>query len=335
MTLIFKILKIVILTAIIVYAFMWAFSFNQYDTELGISYSPGYAQYLGLNSNETFDAILSDLHPSTIRLAAPWRIVEPENGVYDFTEIDSMIRKAGASGAKVVLTVGQKVPRWPECFIPSWAAALGRDEKKAMLMKYVEKTIRRYKDNPTIELWQAENEPFINFPFGECDAYERSFVEDEIALIRKLDPSRQIVVTDSGEVSTYQHASSAGDILGTTLYRTVRVSGAWVLRYDWLPPAYYKMRARLWGNDEQHFFVSELQAEPWFEGDIPKDKAALANDKTFNPERFVSNVEYAKKAGASRTYLWGAEWWYFMKTKQGDARYWDVAKDLFKHKSEK
>ena len=324
------ILKVFALLAIIAYSFLWVFSFKTYDMTLGISYSPDYARYLGIDHREIFDAILNDLHPASIRLAAPWSKVESSQGAFDFSEIDDMIAKAGAAGSKVVLTVGQKVPRWPECYIPSWAAELGTGEKKVAVLNYMEKTVSHYKNNPTVELWQVENEPFINFPFGECEAYERSFVPEEIALVKKLDPSRQIVVTDSGEISTYHEAAMSGDILGSTLYRTVRVGGDWVFRYDWLPPAYYKMRAQLWGKDPAHFFISELQSEPWFEGDIPKDREILAKDKTFDPKRFTGNVEYARKTGASRTYLWGVEWWYYMKVKIGDDRYWDTAKEVFR-----
>ncbi len=314
---------------VVVYALMWIGSLKTYPTDFGISFSPEYARSLGLDAQETFDAILEDLKPTTVRLAVPWNKVEPEQGVFDYAEVDRLLEKAGTAGSKVVLTVGQKVPRWPECYIPTWAAALPKEEQEQQLLNYVATTINRYKDNPAIELWQAENEAFINFPFGECDAFDRDSVTKEIALIRQLDPTRQIVTTDSGELSTYRVASREGDILGTTLYRTTRVSGGFIVRYDWLPPAFYKLKARLWGNDYEHFFVSELQAEPWFEGGMPSTLEGFMKEKTFSPERFRENIAYAHRVGASRVYLWGAEWWYFMKTKIGDSRYWEVAEELF------
>jgi len=30
-------------------------------------------------------------------------------------------------------------------------------------------------------------------------------------------------------------------------------------------------------------------------------------------------------------YLWGVEWWQFMRTQHDDARYWDIAKETMTH----
>jgi len=107
-----NLIRLVVLL-LIIYAGLWVFSFKKYDVELGISYSPQYARFLGLDSGETLDAILSDLKPATIRLAVPWSETEATKGTYDFAEIDEMIKKVGDSGARIILTIGQKVPRLP------------------------------------------------------------------------------------------------------------------------------------------------------------------------------------------------------------------------------
>lgn len=317
-----RILFTIFVILICVYGLLWVFSFKQYEVEFGVSYSPQYARYLGLDHDEVYSAMLNDLKPSTIRLAAPWSMVEPGSGTYDFSEIDEMLLKARKADTKVVLTIGQKVPRWPECYIPAWAESLSEEERKEKLLEYVRTTILRYKDDSSVEYWQIENEPFIRFPFGECKYFELDFIKDEIALVRELDPARPVIITDSGELSTFRRASWMGDILGTTVYRTTRSFGGIILHYDWLPAAFYKLRAKLWGNNQEHFFVSELQAEPWF-----KD-GALIDEESFSVRRFDQNVEYAQKVGASRAYLWGVEWWYYMKTKAGDGKYWEKAKEV-------
>ena len=46
-------------------------------------------------------------------------------------------------------------------------------------------------------------------------------------------------------------------------------------------------------------------------------------------EKFNENIEYAKKTGFDEMYLWGVEWWYWMKQK-GDNSYWNRVKELFK-----
>lgn len=319
------------LIAITVFAYLllWAFSFQKYDVDYGISFSHEYAQYLGLDPRAVYDAMLAELHPEYLRLAVPWSEVELSQGKFDFSNIDYFVSKAASSDAKVVLVVGQKVPRWPECYIPDWAESLPKEKYQAAVLDYVEASVERYKGNPAVEYWQIENEPFIRFPFGECAHFDKEVIYDEVKLVKELDPSREVVITDSGELSTWRRPSALSDVFGTTLYRTTRTIGGLVFSYDWVPPAFYKLRARLWGNDEKHFFVSELQAEPWFKDGVTPQVADYAEEGTFSPQRFEQNIAYSQKIGASRVYLWGAEWWYFMKEKKEDPRYWDLAKKLF------
>ena len=48
-----------------------------------------------------------------------------------------------------------------------------------------------------------------------------------------------------------------------------------------------------------------------------------------NPKIFGQNVEYAKQTGLNKFYFWGVEWWYWMKTVQGQPEIWNEAKALF------
>ena len=48
-----------------------------------------------------------------------------------------------------------------------------------------------------------------------------------------------------------------------------------------------------------------------------------------NLEQFKKNIEFAKKTGLKEFYLWGAEWWYWMKEKQNKPEIWNEAKKLF------
>jgi len=45
-------------------------------------------------------------------------------------------------------------------------------------------------------------------------------------------------------------------------------------------------------------------------------------------DKFDEIIDFAKKTGFDEQYLWGAEWWYWMKT-QGNDEYWNHAKELF------
>ena len=46
-------------------------------------------------------------------------------------------------------------------------------------------------------------------------------------------------------------------------------------------------------------------------------------------EKFQENIEFAKKTGLDKIYLWGAEWWYWLKEKQSEPKIWQGAKKLF------
>ena len=46
-------------------------------------------------------------------------------------------------------------------------------------------------------------------------------------------------------------------------------------------------------------------------------------------ERFQKNIKFAKKTGLDEFYLWGAEWWYWLKTKHDKPEIWEEAKKLF------
>jgi len=51
--------------------------------------------------------------------------------------------------------------------------------------------------------------------------------------------------------------------------------------------------------------------------------------KTMDLEQFKKNIEFAKKTGLKEFYLWGSEWWYWMKEIQKQPEIWDEAKKLF------
>lgn len=322
-----KITIILILTGIIFYSLLWIFSWTRYPIAFGISFDGRRAEYLGLEWKTAYKEILNELQPAFIRVSAPWEYIEYEKGVYFFDDTDYLMDGALEAGTQVTLVIGQKAPRWPECYIPSWVGDAGTHARREQFFAYIEAVVERYKNHPALELWQIENEPFIHFRFGECERFDRNIVKDEVALVRSLDPDKKIVITDSGELATWYGASKYGDVIGTTLYRTVRADSGLTLSYFMIPPGYYKMRAAMFGRNPDTFFVSELQAEPWF---IDPSLEGMKNEKldsTLSLEKFDKNIDYASRAGVSRAYLWGAEWWYWLKETQHDDSYWNKAKE--------
>lgn len=296
----------------------------------GVNFSQGHAQYLGLDWKENYTALLDDLKVKNLKVAAHWDLIEPERDNYDFQDLDWQIIEAQKREAKILLVIGMKTPRWPECHIPKWAAGLSKEEQQAEILKMLEKTVVRYNDygTGTIWAWQVENEPF--FPFGECPWVDKNFLKKEINLVKSLDHyNRPIIISDSGEGSFWINSARFGDIVGTTMYKKVWFRQ--LKRYVFYPftPTFYWRKAQLikWFF-KKDVISTELQAEPWCPT-LLYDCSSQEQEKTMNLERFKYNIEFAERTGLSGFYLWGGEWWYWMKEKQNKPEIWNEAKKLF------
>lgn len=90
---------------------------------------------------------------------------------------------------------------------------------KVEIREYITAVVTRYKDSPAITHWQVENEPYLSlFAYEHCGELDESFLEEEIALVKSLDPTRPVLVTDSGNLGTWRGAYAHGDSFGTSVY---------------------------------------------------------------------------------------------------------------------
>lgn len=303
------------------------------DVSLGMTFSSRYAEGLGLNARETYLALLDEVGVKKMRLPVYWDLVESQKGTYDFSEVDWQLTEAKKRDVDVILTVGLKVPRWPECHIPEWAKESDVVRKEGIL-HFIETTIGRYKDNKTIVKWQVENEPFLSF--GICPPFEVAFLEQEIALVKSLDSTRPILLTDSGELSLWVHAAARGDEFGTTLYRDIYSPKAGGYFEYPIGPNFFRFKEKMVRlfTQQEHFSVIELQAEPWASGWIA-NIALEEQFRTMNEVRLRDNVDYARQVGFRDIYLWGGEWWYWMKVTKKYPAVWEEGKRLFEQYGKK
>lgn len=296
------------------------------DIQWGVAFSRIFAEEMGLDWREAYIAILDDLRPQSIRLPIYWTDVEEDRGVYNFEDYDWMINETANRNIGLILVVGRKLPRWPECHEPRWIKDKEMVERNEELLKYISTVVTRYKDKPNIYAWQVENEPFLLF--GECPKLDAEFLDKEIALVRALDTNRPIIITDSGELSIWFSAYKRADIFGTTMYRIVWSDTFGHIKYP-LPPKFFWLKTNLVRlfYPEKPIIVSELQAEPWGPKliyETPLEFQALSMNMT----QFRDNIQYARDVGFSEVYLWGAEWWYWMKEKHQRPEFWNTAKEL-------
>jgi len=296
------------------------------DDFWGVTYSPKFAESLGLDWQETYVAILDDLGAKNIRIPIYWDQIEKNPGEYDFSTYDYIFSEGAKREVKFIANIGWRLPRWPECHQPAWLSDEDPGVIKERTLGVLENIVNRYKYHPEIVAWQVENEPLLD-TFGECPDGDKDFLKKEIDLVKALDPDRPIIISASGELSTWRHEADLGDILGTTMYRVVWNWWFGYFRYPF-PAWFYQEKA--WLNDlsREQVIISELQAEPW----VPH--GSLANitfeeyNQSFDMRQFRANLQFAINTDFKQAYLWGAEWWYIQYQK-GNSAYWDLAKQLF------
>lgn len=328
---IFKLYKKTIIFIILFFFAIFLLSrghiYKKEELEYGLTFSQKQARSLGFDWREIYLSILNDLNVKKIRLPAYWDEVEADNNQFKWDDLDWQIKKAAEQNVSVILALGGRLPRWPECHYPGWTKNLSKENREIKILNYIQKTISRYKNYQNISAWQIENEPFLSY-FGECPKPDKNLLDREIALARQLDP-RPIVITDSGELSVWVPAARRADIFGSTMYRDTY--SAVLKSYIHYPinPGFFRFKkniTRLFARP-QKWLVIELQAEPW--GPKPYQNLSQEDrDRTMNLKKFKEMIEFSSQTGFQEFYLWGVEWWYW-EMAQGRPEVWNYAKELF------
>lgn len=341
-------IAIVLIICIAVIASLWLLSRRAIpepkDINYGVSFSLFHSNELGLDWKKVFDALINDLGVRQFRLSAHWDLTEPKDDQFDWYPLDHQLSEAEKHDARVVFAVGRRLPGWPECHEPDWAKSLSKPEKQQKILDYITVVVNRYKNNSAIKYWQVENEPFLNiFSQAACQNFlDKEFLQREIALIKSLDGdsitsgSRKILVTDSGEISLWKNAytaSGTGDesvhgAFGTSVYLYIWNHYFGFIRYP-ITPAFFRIKTNLiellFGKKET--ILIELSLEPWLLQPII-DTPLETTRESMSMAKFNEIIEFAQKTGFEDQYLWGAEWWYFMKEKN-HPEYWERAREIF------
>ncbi len=324
-----KIIALIIVIVFVIMVFSLGRIYSVSEIQYGVTFSKKQAEDLGLNWRKLYEDIFRDLGVKKIRLSAYWDEVEPEQGIFQWDDLDWQLNIAKKYNVDVILAVGARLPRWPECHIPSWADNLNKEQRDKEILKYIKEVILRYKDNSLISAWQVENEPFLSH-FGECPPFDKNFLDKEIALVKSLD-SRPIIITDSGELSLWIPAAKRADIFGTTMYRDTYSRHLRMYVHYPIEPGFFRFKkhlASLFASPKK-WIVIEMQAEPW--GPIPfQYLSAEERAKTMSIEKFRDMIKFSQQTGFDEFYLWGVEWWYWEKEKQNNPIFWEEAKKLFR-----
>lgn len=323
--------KIVIIVLLVILA-LPLFFYYQYqppaNASWGLNFSPENASYLGLDPQQLFLSTLDDFHPPEVRIMAYWDELEPVRGQFDFSLIDRMLEETERRGIKVILVLGHKQPRYPECHEPSWYQGLAGQEKPVAVLTMLRAAVEHFRQFRSVRYWQVENEPF--FPYGQnCPTLPKDLLAAELGAVKSLD-ARPTLVTDSGEKGAWLPSVWAGaDAFGSTMYRQVYEGKQQkYLKYP-IPPFVYRIRAGVLEtfSPVRQILNVELQAEPWFISTV-YDTPWPEQAKLMNPQIFAEYAAYAAQVGFAQNYFWGLEWWYWAKA-QGHPEMWQAVKDFF------
>jgi len=333
--------KIILQILLVVVGVLWVFSLDfSGDSDgpiYGVSFSRFHADELGLDWKETYLALQNDLGVKHFRFSAHWPLTEPEKDRYNFEELDFQMAETKSNGASVIMAVGRRLPGWPECHEPEWLKAESlklktennvKEFKQERLLKYIEAVVNRYKSYGNIIYWQVENEPFLTgFGRSACGSLDKEFLQKEIELVKRLDP-RPVLLTDGGEFGDWFRAYSRGDVFGTSLYLYIwPKSIGFPIRYP-LTPTFFRIKRNLvrlvLGTKPS--FVVELSTEPWLLRPIVETPIEVQLDR-MGMDKFNEMIDFSAKTGFNGFYLWGAEWWYWLKL-QNYPEHWERAKQL-------
>ncbi len=139
--------------------------------------------------------------------------------------------------------------------------------------------------------------------------------------------NKPILFTDSGELSTWRQAYQLGDKFGSTMYLYVGNNFIDDMRIP-VTPNYYNWRLSLlnliYGKKEA--ILIELSMEPWLAQPITETPTEI-QIKKMSLARVMKTVDYASRTKFSDQYLWGVEWWYYLK-ERNSPEIWNYIKSL-------
>lgn len=288
---------------------------------LGTTFSHRHLRHFRIDASFALKELFS-LHFDIVRLGCYWDDLEPEEGRYDFSEMEMLLSRCEKVGQKVVLTVGMKAPRWPEYYFPKWLPEKTPAGARESVLRFMGEAVNRLKRFRNITSWQVENEPLD--PSGAKKmTIPESILEEEVALVRSLD-DRTIIL--SAMVQPFVHRRrlrtviSLSDAVGIDLYYKVPLFH----RFYSGPIGADERVVSLLKKEQKPFWIMELQAEPW------EKKGSVAfsdNPPSLNPDLLRKNVARAKQLQSQAVLLWGFEYWLYKKL-HGDPRFWEAASSL-------
>jgi hypothetical protein len=212
--------------------------------------------------------------------------------------------------------------------MPDWAANEPNPLWYGQLQTFMGKVIDRYKNSPALQSYQLENEFFLK-AFGLCTNFDRTRLVNELAYVKQKDPNHPVIISRSNNVIGLPTGKPTPDQFGVSIYKRVWDKTITHRYFEYPFPAWFF--GFLAGAGQivtgKTMIVHELQAESWLpEGQDMRTASIEEQNKSLDAKRLHDRIEYGKATGMKTIDLWGAEWWYWRKTKLNDSSLWDAVK---------
>jgi hypothetical protein len=215
--------------------------------------------------------------------------------------------------------------------MPAWAANEPQSVWQPQLEAFMTAVVNRYKNSPSLQAWQVENEYFLQ-GFGDCTNFSRSRLVSETALVKKLDPKHTIIIGRSNNALGIPLGQPQPDEFSVSVYKRVWDAGVTHRYLEYPFPAWYY--AFLAGVQKiftgKNMVIGELQAEAWPPNGQGITGTSLAEqNKSLDAARLASRFKYGEATGMKTIDMWGAEYWYYRLVKLHDPSLWNVAKSAY------
>jgi hypothetical protein len=285
--------------------------------QFGVTFSIKQCRNFQLDPPETLQWLL-DKGFRRFRLMSYWNEHEKEQGKLDFKALDEQIDRIEKAGGIITLCFGARQPRWPENHWPEWAWKAEKPVRSEALLEYIELVVNRYKERACIVSYQLENEALLK-NFGSNPEVDRRRLRQEIALVKRLDPTRSVIMSTSTSWGI-PGRQPIPDIVGFSYYRIVHDSKKGYTKAFHTPLLHKARKYLIYQLLNRQVFIHELQCEPW--GPKPIWKMSTPEQyKSMSPAIIKRNIELAKRIKAYPIDLWGGEWWYW-RYKHDDDTIW-------------
>lgn len=305
----------------------YIFKHRNEPLRIGTTFIADYSRRFGLDPEATMEAMITELGIKDFRLVSYWKNIEVSPGVYDFRELDWQFERVSRAGGRVSLAIGLRQPRWPECHAPRWLENEPLDVWYPQLKVFMQKVIERYGDHPVLESYQLENEFFMTV-FGICPDHSRWRLVEEYEMVKSLDNNTPVIISRSNNWIGLPLGDPRPDQFAISVYKRVWDKTMTKRYFEYPLPAWFY--ASLAGGGEimtgNTMIIHELQTESWLPEGFDMETAPIEElYKSLNPERLKHRINYGVATGMKTIYLWGPEWWYYMKVKRGEPALWDTA----------